>query len=131
MTGDRADRISERRGKSKKKVREAAEEAEKEAEKENDDPDEPEENDENEEDGGKTMKDERHEKMFYLSPEQYKEVDHVYNKLKTDFEYEYDQTFLKNQHYYALVVKYGLDSLENLDAHEIYDLLADLGILEA
>lgn len=119
MTNDRANRISERRGQSKKKAREPAEEAEKEDS-----------GDDEDKSSGQTMKDERKEKMFYLSPEQHSQVDHVYNKLKTDFEYEYDQTFLKNKHYYTLVVKYGLDNLDDLDATEVHERLDDLGALD-
>lgn len=120
MSDDRANRISEKRNQSRNKRRETADEAE-----------QPEDDaDEDDDSSSNTMKDERREKMFYLSPEQHKEVDHVYNKLKTDFEYEYDQTFLKNQHYYALVVKHGLDSLEDLDATDVHEKLAELGVLD-
>jgi len=78
-----------------------------------------------------TLKEQREEKMFYLAPEQRKQVDYVYNQLKTDYEYEYDETFLKNRHYYPLLVKHGLDDLEGLEPQEVYSLLADLGVVDS
>lgn len=82
-------------------------------------------------DGESTLKEEREEKMFYLAPEQRKQVDYVYNRLKTEYEYEYDETFLKNRHYYPLVVKHGLDDLEGLEAQEVHTLLTDLGVVDS
>ena len=118
MTDDRSEDLRSRVNKSRNKVRDAAEE-----------PDE-EEDTGNDNSGSQTIKDERREKMFYLSPEQHKEVDYVYNKIKTEYEYEYEETFLKNRHYYPLVVKHGLDDLDGLEPSEVHDLLTDLGVID-
>ena len=125
MSEDRAEKLSEKRRSSREKVRDAAS---KKAESEDTNDVEDEEGEEEED--NQTLKDEREGKLFYLSPDQVKDVDHVYNQLKTAFEYEYEQSFLKNRHYYPLVVKHGLDHLEGLDAEKVHNLLEDIGALD-
>jgi hypothetical protein len=63
---------------------------------------------------------------MYLPKSQKKELERLYNVLKADYEYEYDTDFEKNRHFYPLVVQYGLDGLDNLDASEIRERLESL-----
>ena len=121
MSDDRSEDLRSRRNEAQEKVREAAQKTEKQEKHEESDSDNS---------SSQTIKDERREKMFYLSPEQHKEVDYVYNKLKTEYEYEYEETFLKNRHYYPLVVKHGLDDLDGLEPSEVHDLLTGLGVID-
>lgn len=66
-----------------------------------------------------TVKEEQVGTYMYLPQSQKKEVERLYNILKAEYEYEHDTEFEKNRHFYPLLVQYGLDSLESLDASEI------------
>jgi len=70
-----------------------------------------------------SVKEERVGTYMYLTESQKKEIDHLYNVLKTDFEYEYDIEFEKNRHFFPLVVQYGLEDLDKLDASDIKNRL--------
>jgi len=63
---------------------------------------------------------------MYLPQSQKKELERLYNMLKAEYEYEYDKEFEKNRAFYPLVVKYGFESLEGLDASEIRERLDSL-----
>lgn len=63
---------------------------------------------------------------MYLPESQHQDLSHQFNLLKAEYEYEYDEEFEKNRHFYPLVVQYGLESLEGLDASEIQELLDEL-----
>jgi len=63
---------------------------------------------------------------MYLPKSQKKDLERVYNILKAEYEYEYDDEFEKNRSFYPLVVKHGLDSLDGLDASDIKDRLDEL-----
>lgn len=60
---------------------------------------------------------------MYLPEGQKKELERLYNVLKAEYEYEYDTDFEKNRHFYPLVVQYGLESLDGLDASEVRERL--------
>lgn len=70
-----------------------------------------------------SVKDERVGTYMYLPESQKKEVDRLYNMLKAEYEYEYDQEFEKNRHFFPLVIQYGLDGLDSLEASDIQDRL--------
>ncbi|CAP15723.1 hypothetical protein [Halobacterium salinarum] len=70
-----------------------------------------------------SVKEERIGTYMYLAESQKKDVDRLYNVLKADFEYEYDVEFEKNRHFFPLVVQYGLEGLDGLDASEVKDRL--------
>lgn len=63
---------------------------------------------------------------MYLPKSQKKELERLYNVLKAEYTYEYEAEFEKNRHFYPLVVQYGLDSLDGLDASELRDRLESL-----
>ena len=66
-----------------------------------------------------SVKEEQVGTYMYLPESQKREMERVFNLLKAEYEYEFDTNLEKNRHLYPLVVKYGLDSLEGLDAQEI------------
>lgn len=63
---------------------------------------------------------------MYLPENQHQELSRQFNLLKAEYEYEYNEEFEKNRHFYPLVIEYGLDSLESLDASEIQEKLDSL-----
>jgi hypothetical protein len=63
---------------------------------------------------------------MYLPERQHQELSRQFNLLKAEYEYEYNEEFEKNRHFYPLVIEYGLDSLESLDASEIQEKLESL-----
>jgi hypothetical protein len=64
---------------------------------------------------------------MYLPKGQKKDVERLYNVLKAEYEYEYDdENFEKNRHFYPLVVQYGLEGLDGLDASDIRERLDHL-----
>lgn len=67
------------------------------------------------------------EQMMRLTNEQYRDLHHVYNQLKTEYEYEYDEEFELNRHYFPLLLKLALPELRDLDAE---DLRAELKEME-
>ncbi len=88
-------------------------------------PSEPSEPDETNVDDG-SVKEEQVGTYMYLPKSQKKDLERLYNILKAEYEYEYDEEFEKNRAFYPLVVKYGLDSLEGLDASDIRERLDSL-----
>ena len=60
---------------------------------------------------------------MYLPETQTKELRRLYNVLKAEYEFEYDEEFEKNRHFYPLIIQHGLDGLDGLDASEIRDRL--------
>jgi len=63
---------------------------------------------------------------MYLPENQHQELSRQFNLLKAEYEYEYNEEFEKNRHFYPLVIEYGLESLESLDASEIQEKLDSL-----
>jgi hypothetical protein len=82
------------------------------------------EQDETAEGGG--VKSEQVGTYMYLPKDQKKELERLYNVLKAEYEYAYDADFEKNRHYYPLVIQYGIEGLDGLDASDIRERLASL-----
>lgn len=73
-----------------------------------------------------SIKEEQVGTFMYLPSAQQKELSRLYNLLKAEYEYEYEQDFEKNRHFYPLIVQYGIDGLDSLDAFEIQERLSSL-----
>lgn len=63
---------------------------------------------------------------MYLPQSQKKELERLYNVIKAEYEYEYDDQFEKNRAFYPLVVKYGFERLESFDISEIREEVQNL-----
>lgn len=114
MSDDRSNRIRQKRkGAKDKAIDETAE------------PSEPSETAESDE---TSVKDEQVGRYLYLPEEQNKRIDHVYNTLKADYEFEYDEDLEKNRHFYPLLVREGLERLDGFDASDVRAALDDLQI---
>ena len=70
-----------------------------------------------------SVKDEQTPVYMYLPESQNQEINRLYNVLKAEYEYEYSEDFEKNRHFYPLLIQYGLESLDGLDALEIQEHL--------
>jgi len=70
-----------------------------------------------------SVKEEQVGTYMYLPESQKKEVQRLYNVLKAEYEYEFDEEFEKNRHFYPLLVQYGLESLDGLDASDLKERL--------
>lgn len=66
------------------------------------------------------------EQMMHLTEEQHKELHHVYTRMKADFEYEFDQNFELNRHFFPLVLRHGLDDLLEMDSSTVHDELVEM-----
>jgi len=73
-----------------------------------------------------SVKEEQVGTYMYLPESQTKELRRQYNILKAEYEFEYDEEFEKNRHFYPLVIQYGLESLEGITASEIRTRLEEL-----
>jgi hypothetical protein len=73
-----------------------------------------------------SIKEEQIGTYMYLPESQTKALRRQYNILKAEYEFEYDEEFEKNRHFYPLVVQYGLESLEEMDASEIRTSLEEI-----
>jgi hypothetical protein len=126
MSDDRSERLRQRRKQSQERVREGSDsessetvEASKPSKL-----DETSNTEANVDDS--SVKEEQVGTYMYLPQSQKKELERLYNMLKAEYEYEYDEEFEKNRAFYPLVVKYGFESLEGLDASEIRERLDSL-----
>ncbi|EMA09283.1 hypothetical protein [Haloarcula marismortui] len=133
MSDDRSERLRQRRKQSHERAQDVSEsETDEPAETDKsskpskpDKQSEPSEPDETDVDDG-SVKEEQVGTYMYLPKSQKKDLERLYNILKAEYEYEYDEEFEKNRAFYPLVVKYGLESLEGLDASEIRERLDSL-----
>ncbi len=73
-----------------------------------------------------SVKDSQVGTYMYLPKSQTRSLSRVYNVLKAEYEYEFDEPFEKNRHFYPLVVRYGLARLEGMDAAAVRDRLEEL-----
>ena len=73
-----------------------------------------------------SVKKERTGTYMYLPESQTKDLRRLYNVLKAEYEFKYDEEFEKNRHFYPLVIQHGLESLDGLDASEIRERLESL-----
>jgi hypothetical protein len=65
------------------------------------------------------------EQMMHLPESQHKRLHHLYNRMKADYEYEFDDDYEMNRHYFPLVLQYGLDQFEDRSVEEIRQDLSD------
>jgi hypothetical protein len=135
MSDDRSERLRQRRKESQERVREsgsseASETAEASEPAEPSKPSKPDKPDETSDAEGdvddSSVKEEQVGTYMYLPQSQKKELERLYNMLKAEYEYEYDEEFEKNRAFYPLVVKYGFECLDGLDASEIRERLDSL-----
>ncbi len=77
-------------------------------------------------DDGESIKERQTGTYMYLPDAQVKDLRRVYNVLKAEYEYEFDESFEKNRHFYPLVVQFGLDRLQDMDPATVKDRLEDL-----
>ncbi|MFC7134076.1 MULTISPECIES: hypothetical protein [Salinibaculum] len=134
MTDNRSERLRQRRKQSTERIeREQTREAEFEAaaSAQPSNPPEPSQTDGGAEadDGGHetvSVKEEQIGTYMYLPESQTKELRRLYNVLKAEYEFEFEEEFEKNRHFYPLVVQHGLDRLEGMDAAEIRTHLEDV-----
>lgn len=77
-------------------------------------------------DGSVSIKEEQIGTYMYLPEFQTKELRRLYNVLKAEYEFEYDEEFEKNRHFYPLVVQYGVTELDELETSEIRARLEQL-----
>lgn len=73
-----------------------------------------------------SIKEEQIGTYMYLPEFQTKELRRLYNVLKAEYEFEYDEEFEKNRHFYPLVVQYGLDDLNGMNTSKIRSRLEQL-----
>ena len=76
-------------------------------------------------DGSIPVKEQQTGTYMYLPETQVKRLRRQYNVLKAEYEFEYDEEFEKNRHFYPLVVRYGLERLDELDTAQIRDRLEE------
>ena len=91
-------------------------------------PDQPDEIDEPDQSVGEStsVKDEQIGTYMYLPKQQSKELERRYKLMSAEYEFEFDESFEKNRHFFPLIIQYGLDHLEGLDATEIRDRIRQL-----
>lgn len=91
-------------------------------------PDQPDEIDEPDRSVGEStsVKDEQIGTYMYLPKQQSKELERRYKLMSAEYEFEFDESFEKNRHFFPLIIQYGLDHLEDLDATEIRDRIRQL-----
>ena len=73
-----------------------------------------------------SVKDEQIGTYMYLPKQQSKELERRYKLMSAEYEFEFDESFEKNRHFFPLIIEYGLDDLEGLDAAEIRDRIRQL-----
>jgi hypothetical protein len=72
-----------------------------------------------------SVKDEQKPTYMYLPHSIRRDLDRSYSMLKAEYEYEYQEGFEKNRHFYPLVVSLGLQAVEELDPEDVRAHLAD------
>jgi hypothetical protein len=93
---------------------------------ERDETDEPSETDKPTDSDEGSVKDEQVGTYMYLRPSQKRELDKLYKLLSAEYEYEFDEDFEKNRHFYPLVIEHGIGELDGLEADEIRHYIAQL-----
>lgn len=126
MSESRADRLRQRREES----RERAEPAESGEPDGTSKPPEPSETVETGEPSKQSVKDEQVGRYMYLPESQNDRVDNVFRRLQFHYGEEYGEGLEKNRHYFPLVVRYGLDELDGLDASAVRERLESMGLLD-
>lgn len=78
------------------------------------------------EDETESVKDEHVGVMMYLPESQRDEVSYQFDRLKAEYKRETGEELEKNRHFYPLIVKHGLDSLEGWEGQDAIDSLESL-----
>lgn len=73
-----------------------------------------------------SVKEEQVGTYMYLRPSQKRELDKLYKLLSAEYEYEFDEDFEKNRHFYPLVIEHGIADLDGASADELRELIARL-----
>ena len=89
-------------------------------------PDEPSNQSERSPSATASVKEEQVGTYMYLPEPQKKEVERLYSVLKADYEYEFDEEFEKNRHFFPILIQHGLDGLDGLDASDVREHLEGL-----
>jgi len=126
MSDDRANRLRQKRQAAKERAERSEPSEPDETSKPDERNDPSQQSEEGSGDSETTVKDEQVGTYMYLPERQAKDLSRRFNVLKAEYEFEYDDEFEKNRHFYPLVVKYGLDDLDGLEASEIRERLDDL-----
>ncbi|ADQ68971.1 hypothetical protein C499_06700 [Halogeometricum borinquense DSM 11551] len=66
-----------------------------------------------------SVKDVQKPTYMYLPHSVRRDLDRAYSMLKAEYEYEYQEGFEKNRHFYPLVVSLGLEAIEELDPEDV------------
>jgi hypothetical protein len=74
------------------------------------------------------LRDTAESRMMRLTAEQNDELQFVYTQLKSAYEYEYDNSFELNRHFYPLMLAHALPELRELDAEQVRAELNDLNM---
>jgi hypothetical protein len=72
------------------------------------------------------VKEEQVGTYMYLRPSQKRELDKLYKLLSAEYEYEFDEDFEKNRHFYPLVIEHGIAELNGSSADELRELIDGL-----
>ncbi|MFC6769910.1 hypothetical protein [Natrinema soli] len=133
MSDDRVDRLRDKRNKSKERARaqqsKSSETSRPAHTGETGEPEqigEPDDTDESDETDSERVKDEQVGTYFYLPEGQRDDLRYRYKMLSAEYEREFGEELEKNQHFYPLLVEYGLDGLDSADAQDVRDMLGRL-----
>jgi hypothetical protein len=72
-----------------------------------------------------SVKDEQKPTYMYLPHSIRRDLDRSYSMLKAEYEYEYQEGFEKNRHFYPLVVSLGLEAIAELEPEDVRTRLND------
>lgn len=129
--GDRVNRLRSRR----QKTREAGEQSEPDESSDTSEASKPSktgetseqsETDDASETDGTSVKDELVGTYMYLPESLKKDIDRNYTKIKADYEFEFDEEFEKNRHYFQLIVLHGFGTVRNTDTEGIREMVQEL-----
>lgn len=115
----RSERLRQRRSARQEEISEADELSQADEPSKQDEPSKPSKHPEN-------VKDELVGTYMYLPESVKKDLNRQYQLLKAEYEYEFDEEFEKNRHFYPLVVSFGLERLDGSEASDLQEMLANL-----
>lgn len=118
----RADRIRERRKASSEKTDDSSESTEPSKTEEQDKRSKLDKPTETE----KSVKSQQEGTYMYLPTWQKRELNRHYTMLKAEYEYEYEEDFEKNRHFYPIVIQMALNELDGMGAGEIKEQLDEM-----
>lgn len=117
---DRASRLRNRRNKTREKAQSGTDKTQEEAKiDEKSTPSKPSKTNKT------SVKEDRPAQMMYLPESMQREMNRQFGILETEYEYEFSEDFEKNRHYFPLLIKAGLESLDGLDIEEVKDKIDD------